>query len=197
MATATKAPASLADYFAERAPDPSPEYITTLGKNRQSGYIRERDPYYVGNMAAGFVSCAFSERDGQLTQACARGWIPFEPDRVSRNKDDTSKVYIANYNVDNGFVVVGFGHNAMVMCWANKKVIEANRKVANDRWNTRFHAQLTGNEKPGVLPKEDSGYTGGYTTDLGNQAAVGYEESTASIDPNNLTSDLFPSSERE
>jgi hypothetical protein len=190
MAAATKATPTLAERLAQRAPEPT-DTFSTLGLNRQSGYIRERDPYWVGNMPSGYIACAFSRMGGQLTQARMAGWIPFEPDQVSRNEYDTDKAFIADYDVDNGFVVIGFGHEAMVMCFANKTIVERGRARMNVRWNEQFGSRLGTNEEPSVRPKKDTGYTGGFTTDSGNQTIVGYEETSVQINPDDPTSDLF------
>lgn len=192
-----KATPSLADSLNRRAPEPSQEYITTLGLNRLTGLVN--DPYRVGNMPASHMACAFSRSNGQLTMARREGWIPFEADQVTKNEYDTSKAFIADYDVDNGFVVVGFGDQAMVMCYANKSLIESKRGARKDRWRAQLDAQLGGREEARVAPRKDADkdYRGGFTSDMGYQANIGYAESSQAINPDNPTDDLFRSVEGE
>ncbi len=183
----TPTPPSLADSLNKRAPEPT--NFSTLGLNRQTGVVN--DPYRVGNMPGTHLARAFSRAGGQLTQARMAGWIPFTADQVTKNEYDTDKAFIADFDVDNDFVVVGYAAEAMVMCYANKTVEERGRKRLNDRWNTQLSSRTAPREQPGYMSKDDKGYAGGFTTDAGNQVIAGYEESTVNINPDNPTADLF------
>lgn len=176
MARAKKTESKLEQSLAAKLPSDVDAYLTTLGRNRKTGFVN--DPYRVSNLPGGYVTKAVSMEGGDLGVATSEGWIPFEPDQVTNKTHESDKAYISNFDVSNGFVIVGYGKHAMVMCYANERIIRARRQSRKALWNEQLDARTGKGEGAEVKVKDAEGraVVGGYTTDAGHRLAISHSE---------------------
>lgn len=184
---------SLLDKLNEQSAPPTPEYLSTLGKNRRTGVIN--DPFKVGNVPWNILTMAVKNTAKNILAAKTGGWKPIKPEQATKKDYNTTDFYIPDFETEGSSVYYDFKEGdtveRMVFFWGYKAEIEARRAAKNGLWNEQFGSRLGTSEEPGVRPKKDTGYTGGFTTDAGNQTIVGYEEQSVQINPNDPTSDLF------